>query len=313
MKNHSHFPYIVQSLFSRATLSAAQRQGRDYTCLAKRSYPGVEADVNLASGRVHYTEAGNGDPVVLVHGLGASVMRWVPTIQAFQNDYRVIAYDHPGFGKSQKGQADYTIPYYSSCLEEFLEVLDLTNVTLVGHSLGGATVLDYLHQRSERIARAVVLSPAAIHLPHNFLERSIGKVLLRLPFISGMFERGLNRCVVKKTEWVQDMLFHAEGLRGDPEWAEINKTLRRVASHLLEFSLADSLHRIKTPLLVVWGEEDALQPADLALGIHHSVPLARIAILPECGHYPMLEVPDEFHRCLREFLQGTEYIHGCEH
>ena len=74
---------------------------------------------------------------------------------------------------------------------------------------------------------------------------------------------------------------------------------------MMHFSVYGELAVIRTPLQVIWGEEDTLLPADLALLIHKEVPLARLSIIPECGHYAMLERPEIFHKHLREFLSGS--------
>ncbi len=303
----------MSTLFGSHRLTAAERKGRQYTALAQRDYPGTGQQLKLDDITIHWTEQGQGRPVILVHGLGASVMRWVPTMESLSSDYHVLAYDHPGFGKSDKPNRNYSVPFYADCLQQFIKRLDLKDPMIIGHSLGGATVLQHLLQYPGVAAQAAVVSPAAIHRPHNWLERSFAKILLKTPFVTGLFEQGLSRCVVQRTEWVLDMLFHAEGLRTDPEWDQLRLSITSVAQHLLGFSLAEDLDRIKTPLLIVWGEADALQPANLALAMHQALPLARLAIMPECGHYPMLELPDEFNRCLRDFLQGKKYIHGCEH
>ncbi len=227
--------------------------------------------------------------------------------------YRVLAYDNLGFGKSDKGHANYSVRFFTQVLRELIEREDLKKVTLVGHSLGGAIALRYLLEDPSRVKRAVVVAPAGIRLPQHRILRMIAGLMLRSPMARGTLARSLERCAVQRTEAVLDMMFHAHGLPDDPEWRQIRHSLQNTAKNLMHFTLHGELSVIRTPLLVVWGEDDKLLPANLALKIHQEVPLARLAIVPDCGHYPMLEQPERFHRHLREFLADEEFIEGCEH
>jgi pimeloyl-ACP methyl ester carboxylesterase len=248
-------------------------------------------------------EKGVGEPILLVHGLGAHIGRWLSTIEDLSRDHRVIAYDHPGFGKSDKGHDDYSIRFFARILRELIRELGLGKLTLIGHSMGGAVVLRYLMEDPGLVSRAVVIAPPGIRLPQNPIIRGLASLMLRSPLASRMLARSIERSIVQRTDAVLDMIFHAKGLPDDPEWPLIRRSLQITASNLLHFSLYGRLSVIRTPLLVVWGENDSLLPADLALAIHREIPLARLALIPDCGHYPMLEMPDLFLHRLREFLE----------
>ena len=198
-------------------------------------------------------------------------------------------------------------------LEEFIARLELKNPILIGHSMGGAVVLEYLLKYPDKTPRAVVASPAGVRHSHSILGRILGAVLIRAPFSQRVVPRALGRCAVQRTESILDMVFQACHARQDPNWIKLRRVIRSSTRSLLAYSVQHRLHQIKTPLLVVWGEDDTLQAPHLALIMHREIPLARIAMLPECGHYPMLEKPEEFNRLVKDFLAGTAYIEGCEH
>ncbi len=308
-----HISYAIKAFFSGRPLDEHEMEGRCYTNLADRVYVGEERFVELSCGRVCITEKGSGPLLLLVHGLGAHIGRWSQTIEDLSADYRVMAVDLPGFGKSDKGHESYSIRFYARILRELIEKLDLKALTLIGHSLGGATVLRYLIEDPGPVVRVGVVAPAGIRIPQHRVLRTIAGFMLRSPFARSMLAKSLERCAVQRTDAVLDMIFHAQGLPDDPEWKLIRHTLQNAAANLMHFTVHGELAVIRTPMLVVWGEDDTLLPADLALKIHKEVPLARLAIIPECGHYPMLEQPKLFHKRLREFLADKEYIEGCEH
>ncbi len=244
--------------------------------------------------------------------MGAHIGRWEATIEEFARDYRVIAYDHPGFGKSWKDPSVYNIPFLVQTLFEFISALQLKEITIVGHSLGGTVILETLARQHPDIQRAVVIAPAGIRSVHHWLGRLSAGLLLRLGLSAYLIPRAMAGCVVRRTESALDMIYQASHISQDPEWPVLRAGLRKTTEHFLKYSLLGCLHQVKTPLLVVWGEGDTLQPAGQALLLHREIPMARLVLMPRCGHYPQLECPEELHPILRDFFAGKSYIHGCE-
>lgn len=312
-KHPSHVAYILRCVFGGNPLTAEERDGRRFIPLHERVYAAEDRYLDLSMGRVCYLEKGQGQPVILLHGLGANVGRWTDTVNALANQYRVLAFDLPGFGKSEKRNQSYTITLFLRALEEFIAELELKDPLLIGHSMGGAVVLEYLLKHREKTPRAVVVSPAGVRHSHSILGRILGAILIRAPFSQRVVPRALGRCAVQRTEPILDMVFQASHAEQDPNWTKLRRVIRSSTRSLLAYSVQHRLHEIKTPLLVVWGEEDSLQAPHLALTMHREIPLARIAMMPECGHYPMLEKPTDFNRIVQDFFGGQEYIEGCEH
>lgn len=312
-KHPSYVAYIFQSLFGGSPLSEEEREGRHFIPLHQRVYAAEDRTVDLSMGRVCYIEKGHGTPVILLHGLGANVGRWTDTVNALAADYRVLAYDLPGFGKSEKGEHPYSIAFFLQVLEELIATLKLEDPILVGHSLGGAVVLEYLLKHPQKVPRAVVVTPAGVRHSHSIIGRMLGSLLIKAPFSQRVVPRAIGRCAVQRTEPILDMVFQSTHADEDPQWPQVMRAIRRATGHLMAYSVKHRLKEITSPLLVVWGEDDTLQLPHLAMVMHRHIPLARIAILPECGHYPMLEKPDEFNRIVKDFLAGESYIEGCEH
>ena len=121
----AYFSHVLKLLFSRSPLSRLETKGRHYTTLLERHYGGPQKYLELSCGRVCYVEKGSGKPIILLHGLGANISRWNLTLEALAKHYWVIAYDHPGFGKSDKPLREYTVPWLSHILTEFIEKMGL--------------------------------------------------------------------------------------------------------------------------------------------------------------------------------------------
>ncbi|OGQ68160.1 MAG: hypothetical protein A3F89_00320 [Deltaproteobacteria bacterium RIFCSPLOWO2_12_FULL_50_11] len=301
---HSQFGYLFKCLFSPDLLTPQEVRGRKYIPLLERSYHGLQKYITLSSGKICYIEKGEGPPLLLLHGLGANISRWNATIEALSEHYRVIAYDHPGFGKSDKPRKDYSIPWLSQILTEFIVRLDLHEVAVVGHSMGGAILLHNLIEENNPIRHAIVVSPASIHAPYGKVSQWLVQLFLKTNEANRLLPKALAGCVAQRTETVLDMLFHAAHIQKDPEWPDLQWSVTSATKNLLAFTLKDRLSLIKKPLLIVWGEEDTLQPPNLALGMHKSIPAAQLEFIPHCGHFPMLECPEIFHQKILSFLEG---------
>jgi pimeloyl-ACP methyl ester carboxylesterase len=113
--------------------------------------------------RLAVHDEGSGQPIVLLHGMGDSSLGWRQTKEALLADhYRVIAWDALGAGDSPKPRdGDYSLHAHVARLEELLAERQLTDLVLVGHSLGGSTALVYTQKHPERISKLVLINPAA--------------------------------------------------------------------------------------------------------------------------------------------------------
>ena len=117
--------------------------------------------VRTRVGKLSTLSAGEGDPVICVHGLGGTKASFLPTVAALADHHRVIAMDLPGFGDSDKPLgAAYDAPYFASAIEALLDELEIERGHLIGNSLGGRVVIEMGLLRPERTGRIALLSPA---------------------------------------------------------------------------------------------------------------------------------------------------------
>ena len=229
---------------------------------------------------LHYLAAGQGEAVVLVHGLAGSAHWWQLTLPALAARYRVYALDLAGFGGSRAGQP-FELRAAAHQIITFLDALGIEKTSLVGHSMGGFIVADLAASHPERVEKLVLVDAAA------------------LPFENGVLDRGLGLALaVWKIPPAFWPVFLVDAYRAGP------RTLWRAATGLLTADIARDLSQIEAETLVVWGKHDHLVPLSLGIELARRLHHARLEIIPGAAHSPMLERPAHFNRLLLEFLQG---------
>ena len=206
---------------------------------------------------------------MLVHGLTASTAWWEETIAALEptHDAQVVRLPRLRIREAARW------------LAERLEDDELRGAAIVGHSSGGTIAVLAAAQAPQAVGRLVLVAPAGIFLSRSRLAyaRPLAVQVLRAP-------RRLPRMI-------------RDSLRVGPI------RLPRIAFDLLRVDVAPALPDVRAPTLVVWGADDPLLSPKLGTVFAAQIPDARLVILPDCGHIPMLESPDALHRELLGFLR----------
>ena len=235
-------------------------------------------ECELAGARVRYRVAGEGPPVVLVHGLAGSWRWWEPVVEPLARRLRVHLLDLPGFGSARR--EPFALADAPAYVRDFAEALGLERPHLVGHSLGGAVCARAAALWPERVDRLLLAAPAGLLERRRALQYA-------LPIASALRHASPRFLPV----------LAADALRaGVP-------TLYRAGTQLLgDDGLRGELDRIAAPTLLVWGERDPLVPPQLAEEYERAIPHTRRVVLAGAGHVPMAERPREFADAALEFL-----------
>lgn len=285
---------------------------------AERPDPGVGAWLEatglvarervVAGHRVRYVRAGQGPPVVLIHGLASSIYTWKAVLPRLAADHDVVALDLPGFGGSEQ-PADLDFADLVAAVSALLDALGLERASLVGNSLGGAVAASVAARRPERVPALVLIDAAGFQRDladaPAVLRVAVADptgLLARLPF-----KRPLVRLALRQ-------VFHDDARVTDERVAEYVAPLLRsgaVASlrSLLRTPpervehLRRALPGIRAPTLVVWGREDAWIPQAHADRFAAEIPDTRVVRLDDCGHMPQEECPAELLEVLAPFLE----------
>lgn len=264
--------------------------------------------------RTRYWEDGSGDPVLLIHGLGASVETWRHTLPCLAQSHQTLALDLIGFGYSGKPSIDYTHETLANFVLAFLDTQGITTATLVGHSLGGSLALRLAIDHPERVRELVLVDSVGIH-PHL----SLGLRLLTLPLIGelllkpnpGKTRQALQPLFYDETRLTDDFVALNYDLITQPGAQDAYlSTVRHLATpfrmrqRVIEATVG-RLDKVLQPTLILWGAEDAIVPVSHARTATTAIAGARLHIIDQCGHLPMLECPQAFNTALTNLGTGN--------
>jgi pimeloyl-ACP methyl ester carboxylesterase len=275
-------------------------------------------EIELHGHRVCFRRAGEGPPIVLIHGITGRSHQWEPAIDLLAAEHEVLAPDLLGHGESAKPRGDYSLGAYASAVRDTMVALGLERATIVGHSLGGGIAMQFAYQFPERCERLVLVSSGGLGREvHPMLRAATlpGSELV-LPWLTHTRVLAAGEAVGRALGFLRleagtDLAEVARGFGslGDAEArSAFIETMRAVldrngqrVSALDRLYLAENL-----PLLVVWGEADPVIPAEHGRVAHERMPGSRFEVLPGVGHFPQLERPREFAALLAEFVAETE-------
>jgi pimeloyl-ACP methyl ester carboxylesterase len=255
-----------------------------------------------------------GEPVLLVHGLGGNAFTWRHWVPVLARSRRVVLVELKGFGAAPKPLDDRYSPMdqaellYRAILQE-----DLKDLTLVGHSLGGAivilTALMLLDNEPERLSRLVLIGGAGMPC----IPRHIG--LARIPLFGRIWVRALPaRSMVRyalrlsvydrKTITASQVEAYAEPLTGKEARHALRETVRQLLSVDVD-AIVERYPELDVPTLLLWGEADRVVPLWVAEELERRIPDARLEVMTECGHIPPEEKPEESLEIIMDFLEKT--------
>jgi pimeloyl-ACP methyl ester carboxylesterase len=267
--------------------------------------------VNLAGINVHYTQAGEGPVVLLVHGLGTSSVTWGHNIEPLAAaGYTVLAPDLPGHGDSDKPRSlSYSPETGARLIQDFLDALDVDRVSLVGNSAGGLISGFFALDHPLRVERLVLVASGGLGRDVSWALRILSVPLLGELIYQPMLLRMLgvgNRLFYRPPAFPDGFL--PESSRSDPESRRV--TIKAIRSSITLFGqkkrwrILDRLAGLAAPILTVWGTEDRYIPVSHAHLIGRALPRSEVRTITECGHWPHMERADEFNALLIRFLEA---------
>ncbi len=222
---------------------------------------------------------GEGEPLILVHGLSASTLWWRRNITALARQYRVYLLDLPGFGSMRRLYYRFVLDDMADWLLAWMEAMGIGQAYLIGHSMGGYICLHVAAREPEKVRRLVLVAPAGV--PHK--KNMFGYVF------------PLALAVYYATPTFLPILFF-DALRTGP------LTFISATRNLLSRDLRDTLKTITVPTLLVWGVNDALVPASFAPLFQQEIANSRLLLLDKAGHVAMYDAAREFNTAVLAFL-----------
>jgi pimeloyl-ACP methyl ester carboxylesterase len=311
-------PKLNQFAARPAPLRAARHAGDDYGKPAEPNWRDIDwrphlHDVEIDGRRVRYADYGetrdDQRPVVLIHGLAACWQNWLETIPRLAAEgRRVIALDLPGFGDSEMPREDISISGYGRTVESLVDKLELGQVGVLGHSMGGFTAAEFAIQYPERVERLVLQAAAGIS--SNNTERE--PLLAGARIVAGIMARGAAQSRLFATRprlrhfALTAVVRHPSRIPADMAWELISHSGRDgflpALKAILTYDFRDRLSQISAPTLVITGSDDMLVPSTDADEYVRVIPDARKVVFDDTGHSPMIERPQTFNECVVKFL-----------
>lgn len=267
--------------------------------------------------RVIYRIAGDGPPVVLIHGMVNSSRHWTSVALQLADSYTVIAPDLIGHGDSATPRGDYSLGAHAASIRDLLATIGIDSATILGHSLGGGVAMQFFYQFPQRTERLVLVSSGGLGHEVSPLLRGAalpGATFLlalatRPRFLAALMETGerMKRRGSAKGTYLRAIVRALQPLEKPGAREAFLQTLRSVIDvRGQRVSARDRLYLLSAmPTLIVWGGRDNTIPIRHGRQTHEAVPDSRFEVLPRAAHFPNLEDPEGLAAVLREFLETT--------
>ncbi len=255
--------------------------------------------------------------LLLIHGLAGSSKTWDLVINELAADYDVIAPDLLGHGESAKPRGDYSLGAFASGMRDFLAVLDVPSVSVVGHSFGGGVAMQLSYQYPHLMDRLVLVGSGGLGREVSALLR-----LLALPGAEYLMPLGIPQAVVGASNEIGKFLGRRNirsaklgefwrsysSLAGAENRQAFVKTMRGVIEPGGQtVNASDRLYlAAQSPVMIVWGDRDGVIPVSHAHEAHAAIENSRLEILEDVGHFPHVEAPEVFVDVLLDFMATTK-------
>ena len=274
--------------------------------------------VRLHSRRLTYRMTGSGPVLLLIHGITGSSVIWRPVMRRLaEAGHTVVAPDLPGHGGSERHIGDHSLGAHASILRDLLQVLDLQRVTLVGHSLGGGVAMVFAYHFPERVERLALIGSGGLGREVSPLIRAAtlpgAEHVIRLATVPpvlravGALGATLARVGIKPGGDVSEIAVGVASLGDGERRAAFVRTARSIASTGGQrVSALERLYLVEqVPILLVWGDRDALIPVAHGRAAHARLPASRLEVFAEAGHFPMLDDPERFAAVVTDWVATT--------
>ena len=239
--------------------------------------------------------AGDGQPVLILHGWGASSSSWekVQGILAC-NNYKIYCPDLPGFGKTDSPKKAWGVSDYVDWVSEFAKSQNLDNFILIGHSFGGRISIKFANYYPKKVKSLILCDSAGLKVSPSFSRRLVLFFVgsLKLMFGITFFQ--------KIKEEMKELFFFAIS---STDYAKASKIMRKTMKRVLAEDLFVYLNGIKTKTLIVWGKKDKLVPVEHAHVFKEQIQDSQLEIISNVGHSPHLKVPDKLSGIILNFLK----------
>lgn len=276
----------------------------------------MEDVVTIDGVKVAYVVEGNGEPFILIHGLGVSHHVFDPIIPGLSKYFSVYAMDLPGVGASDKPDVGYSVGYYADVLVKFMDALKIEKAALAGSSMGGMAAALVASKYPDRITKLFLIDAAGLTPIGDGRPSSMSKYVVGAMY--WLSSRNKDKFMKSGEAAFYDKR-HLEGPIMEDMWLQVKDKAARNALKQNVLSLmtinkgyAEALAAITVPTLIVWGKEDNALPLSDADRYNEMIKGSQVKIIEKCGHLPMVEKPNELIRAILEFMGEEDLYYSDE-
>lgn len=291
-------------------------------CYAQESFEWLEYPfdvhfIEIDNGEtIAYADEGSGDQtIVMVHGLGSYLPGWKNNIRELKEDFRVIALDLPGYGKSTKTAENYSIPFFAESISQFLEALSVNNVVLAGHSMGAQISIYTALNYPDKVNNLILTAPAGFETFSQEAEQAFRMTVSKESIMATDEEMIRFNLRSNFHEYPGSAAFMIEdrlAMMDDPDFEEYARAQAESVFAMLETPVFDRLSEIRQPVLVIFGKQDQLIPnrmlhphlttEDVAQSGVNRIEVAKLVWIDSAGHFAHFEEHEPFNKAVKEFL-----------
>ncbi|MGB1563720.1 MAG: alpha/beta fold hydrolase [Sinimarinibacterium flocculans] len=257
--------------------------------------------------RIHYLDEGKGPVVVFLHGSGNGASGYSNFKHNYpalvEAGYRVIVPDMIGFGYSDKpDDVEYPLDFFIECMKQLLDVVGIDRYTLVGNSLGGAVALGFALAHPDHVERLVLMAPGGLNDLPDYLAMPGMAMMFGLfnsgePVTEARMKEFFRKAFVVDPDCVTDELVR--------ERFEIMKLQNpQVIKTMKVPNMTERLGEIGCPALTLWGLNENMMPDSGIMKLAKGLKNGRMVLVPNCGHWVMMEHRDLFNRMVLDFLRN---------
>lgn len=265
--------------------------------------------------RIAYADEGSGEVIIFIHGLGSYSPAWYKNISVLKNNFRCIAIDLPGYGKSSKEVHSGSMEFYGDVILELMDRLNIKQAVISGHSMGGQIGIVMALKYPDRVSKLILVAPAGFE---EFTDgqkqwfRDVMTVELVKLTSTQSIRSNLYANFYNMPEDAEFMITDRIAMRGAKDFENYCYTVVRSVNGMVERPVSHLLEKIKQPTLILFGENDQLIPnpalnpgrtEDIANYGHTKIRGSKLVMISECGHFLQFEKPDIFNKAVLDFLK----------
>ncbi|GAB83404.1 alpha/beta fold hydrolase [Gordonia rubripertincta] len=282
------------------------------------SYEGTRRELETSLGVLRYHEAGDGPPLLLLHGSGPGVTGWRNyrgVLADLAEHFRCLVLEFPGFGVSDPGDGHPMVMAQTS-VGLFLDGLGLGAVNMIGNSMGGIVAARVAIDEPHRVSKLVTIGGMGKNVLSSGPSEGI-KLLMEFTDdpTRDRLVRWLTSMVHDPALVTEELIAERWELATDPTTLDIARRMygsKAFAATMAAAAASDAppywsrLNRITAPTLLTWGRDDRVSPVDMALLPMRDIPDAELHVFPRCGHWTMIEAREAWLSAVLAFLTRTD-------